>query len=266
VVKGGWESTFEADRDGNLGRANRRSSGFSVPKGACPRKAVGMAPGAVGDTRVYTTGLRSLIVMPMPPKTEANRTSVILASQSPRRVELLREAGIDFEAVSPTEPEPDAAAWPFSPEEFAQSAAYHKARNVAERYPDRVILAADTIVALDGKIFGKPTDREDARRILSALAGVTQDVITGVAMLSPTAKRRSIEYDLTRVTMRPMTPEQIEAYLDSGEWEGKAGAYAIQGRADKFVERVAGSFSNVVGLPVELVIRLLAEFGVTPHR
>jgi septum formation protein len=204
--------------------------------------------------------------MAMPYEREPDFKPIILASQSPRRVELLREAGIDFEAVSPTEPEPEATAWPFSPEEFAQSAAYHKARNVADRHPGRVILAADTIVALNGRIFGKPADREDARRILSALAGVTQDVITGVAMLSPTAKRRSIEYDLTRVTMKPMTPEQINAYLDSGEWEGKAGAYAIQGRADKFVERVEGSFSNVVGLPLELVIRMLAGFGITPHK
>ena len=201
----------------------------------------------------------------MSPDTGPNSKPIILASQSPRRVELLREAGISFDAVSPAEPEPDSAAWPFSPEEFAQSAAYYKARTVADRHRDRIILAADTVVALDGRIYGKPADREDARRILSALAGVAQDVITGVAVLHPAAGRRIIEYDLTRVTMKPMSPGQIEAYLDSGEWEGKAGAYAIQGRADKFVERVEGSFSNVVGLPLELVMDMLSRFGITPR-
>jgi len=189
---------------------------------------------------------------------------IILASQSPRRVDLLREAGIAFEAVAPACVEPDMNSWPFSPEEFVESAAYQKACSIAERFPDRVILGADTVVALDGRIYGKPADREDARRILSALAGVTQDVISGVTILQPATGRRLTEHDVTRVTMRPMSDEEIEAYLDSGEWEGKAGAYGIQGTADRFVEKVEGSFSNVVGLPVERVLRMLAEFEVRP--
>lgn len=190
---------------------------------------------------------------------------VILASQSPRRVDLLREAGVDFEAVSPVGPELEMAFWSSGPEEFARAAAYRKACSVADAHPDRVILAADTVVALNGRMYGKPVDRDDARRILSALAGVAQDVITGVAILQPASGRRLVEHDVTRVTMRPMTPEEMEAYLDSGEWEGKAGAYGIQGAADRFVERVDGSFTNVVGLPVELVLRMLAEFGIRPR-
>jgi septum formation protein len=180
-------------------------------------------------------------------------------------VDLLRHAGIAFEAVTPVGPEPDMNTWSFAPEEFAESAAYQKACSVADRFHDRIILGADTVVALDGRIYGKPADREDARRILSALAGVTQDVITGVTILHPVGGKRLIEHDVTRVTMRPMSAEEIEAYLDSGEWEGKAGAYGIQGTADRFVEKVEGSFSNVVGLPVERVIRMLAEFGVRPQ-
>ncbi|MGQ9651039.1 MAG: Maf family protein [Phycisphaerae bacterium] len=189
---------------------------------------------------------------------------IILASQSPRRVDLLREAGIAFEVVAPTCVEPDVATWTRSPEEFVRSAALQKASSVAHRYPDRVILGADTVVAVNGRIYGKPTDRNDARRILSALAGVTQDVITGVTILQPAKAVRLTECDVTRVTMRPMSVEEIEAYLDSGEWEGKAGAYGIQGTADRFVEKVQGSFSNVVGLPVERVLRMLATLGIRP--
>ncbi len=190
---------------------------------------------------------------------------IILASQSPRRVDLLREAGIDFEAVSPVGPELEMDERRFSPEEFVEAAACQKATSVADRYPERIIIAADTVVALNGRIYGKPADRDDARRILSALAGVTQGVITGVTVLQSATGRRLTEHDVTRVTMRPMSPDEIEAYLDSGEWEGKAGAYGIQGTADRFVERVEGSFSNVVGLPVERVLRMLAEFGVRPR-
>lgn len=189
---------------------------------------------------------------------------IILASQSPRRVDLLREAGIAFEAVAPTCVEPDVGSWTRSPEQFVRSAACQKACSVADRYRDRVILGADTVVALNGRIYGKPADRDDARRILSALAGVTQDVITGVTILQPAKGRQLVECDVTRVTMRPMSDEEIEAYLDSGEWEDKAGAYGIQGTADQFVEKVEGSFSNVVGLPVERVLRMLAEFDIRP--
>ncbi|HPD29429.1 MAG TPA: Maf family protein [Phycisphaerae bacterium] len=200
----------------------------------------------------------------MPNGTCYEARPIILASQSPRRVDLLREAGIAFEAVAPTCVEPDVATWMRSPEEFVQLAAYQKVSSVAERYPDRVILGADTVVALNGRMYGKPADRDDARRILSALAGVTQDVITGVTILQPAKGRQLVECDVTRVTMRPMSEEEIEVYLDSGEWEGKAGAYGIQGTADRFVEKVEGSFSNVVGLPVERVLRMLAEFDIRP--
>ncbi len=188
---------------------------------------------------------------------------VILASTSPRRAALLREAGIDFEVVPPRYQEPPHSQWPFSPEAFATSASYFKARSVAEDYPGRVVLGADTVVAVRGRLFGKPADRADAERILRVLCGTTQQVITGVALCESVSGRRLIAHDTTHVTMRRMTELELQAYLDSGDWEGKAGAYGIQDSADRFVVRCEGSFSNVVGLPVELLGQMLEAFGVS---
>lgn len=187
---------------------------------------------------------------------------LILASQSPRRATLLREAGIAFEVIPPREDEPGMEDWRFTPAEFAQSASYFKARCVGTKHPDRLVLGADTVVALGGRMFGKPADRDDARRILSTLAGTTHEVITGVTLIHPARSRRLIQHEVTRITMRSLSDAELEGYLDSGEWEGKAGAYGIQDRADAFVERTDGSFSNVVGLPVELVGRMLEQFGI----
>jgi septum formation protein len=120
------------------------------------------------------------------------------------------------------------------------------------------VLGADTIVVVNGEILGKPTDRADAERMLRALSGTRHRVITGVALLEPDGRRR-ITSDVTCVTLRGMSEREIADYLDSGEWIGKAGAYAIQETADRFVQKVEGSWSNVVGLPMETVGQLLAE-------
>jgi len=199
-------------------------------------------------------------------QTEACKQPIILASQSPRRIELLREAGFAFEAVVPKHDEPDSVSWRFTPAEFAESASYFKARSVGDDYPDRLILAADTVVSLDGKIFGKPIDANDARRILSTLAGTTQEVITGVTLYQPATGRRLIQHATTCVTMRPMSEDELDAYVASGQWEGKAGGYGIQDSDDPFVSHTDGSFTNVVGLPVELVTEILATFGIHPIR
>ncbi len=185
---------------------------------------------------------------------------IILASQSPRRADLLREAGIPFEPVSPKYAEPQSLGWHLTPADFAEAASYFKARSVASDFPDRLILGADTVVALDNEIFGKPTDRADAARILKQLTGKDQEVITGVTLHEPSSGRRLIMHDVTHVTMRPMDEAQLEAYLDSNQWEGKAGAYGIQDHDDAFVSCTEGSFSNVVGLPIELLNRMLALF------
>jgi len=191
------------------------------------------------------------------------KRSIILASRSPRRIALLRDAGIAFTAIPPKYDEPDMSRWQLSPVAFAESVSHYKARSLADEHPESLILGADTVVALAGKLFGKPVDVEDARRILVALTGTTHEVITGITLYEPATGRRRITHETTRVTMRAMSASQLEEYLDSGEWQGKAGAYGIQDSGDAFVERTEGSFSNVVGLPMELVMEVLAEFGVT---
>ncbi|MFP3937381.1 MAG: Maf family protein [Phycisphaerae bacterium] len=190
-------------------------------------------------------------------------TTLVLASSSPRRKQLLQEAGIAFEAVSPPVAEPVDACERLSPARLAEALAYFKARSVAEDRPDALILGADTVVSVSGELLGKPADADDARRMLGMLSGTRQSVITGVALLG--AERRCIASETTYVTMREISDHELEQYLTSGEWRGKAGAYAIQETADRFVTSVEGSFSNVVGLPVELVSRLL-RLGRTKGR
>lgn len=192
--------------------------------------------------------------------TERSTAPIILASQSPRRSALLAEAGVAFEIVPPTCDEPTTTGTHDDPARFAESISYFKARSVADAHPDRVVLGADTVVAVGRTIYGKPVDMHDARRILSALLGITQQVITGVTLYRAADRRRSICHEVTHVTMREMSDEELDAYLAGGDWEGKAGAYGIQGEADRFVERCDGSYSNVVGLPIELVKRMLAGF------
>lgn len=202
----------------------------------------------------------------MSPNDAERARRLVLASRSPRRGQLLREAGFLFEAVSPRFEEPDPAGWLGGPELYAESASYGKASSVIGDFPENVVLGADTIVALDGQILGKPTDRDDARRILSMLTASTHQVITGVTVLSPADYREITRHAVTQVSMRRMSNAELDAYLAGGQWQGKAGAYGIQDDGDPFVTLVEGSFSNVVGLPVELVLELLAEVGVKPIR
>ena len=187
---------------------------------------------------------------------------IILASQSPRRSQLLRKAGIVFEAVTPSYEEPDPSDWPMDAVSYVESISYFKARSVASEYPNRLILAADTTVAVKGKLFGKPTDVQDARRILTSLFGTTHEVITGVTMYHPIGKRGLIRHAVTQASMRPMRDEELESYLTGGQWKGKAGAYGIQDHGDAFVTLIEGDFDNVVGLPVQLVLDMLAEFNI----
>ena len=183
---------------------------------------------------------------------------LILASASPRRRQLLAEAGFDFDVVVPPIPEPDRVSGKLTPPQQAEALAYFKARAVAQEHQEALVLAADTIVALRDEILGKPIDRDEARRMLRILGGTRHAVTTGVALLGP-AGERLIASETTYVRMRRMTDRQLDAYIASGEWAGKAGAYAIQETADRFVETVEGSFTNVVGLPVKLVARMIKE-------
>jgi septum formation protein len=183
---------------------------------------------------------------------------LILASASPRRRELLIQAGLAFivdpagidETALPNEP---AAA-------YVQRLAIEKAQAVAQRRtlaPGDIVLAADTCVVLDQQLLGKPTSPEDAIRMLTQLSGRTHAVMTGVAAVS--AVRSVSDVEITQVTFSLIAPEEIAAYVATGEPLDKAGAYAIQGYAARWTPRIEGDYFNVVGLPIARVIRLLAE-------
>jgi len=192
---------------------------------------------------------------------DATGPRLILASQSPRRAQLLREQGYDFEIRPSPLHEPILPSGHLSPEAWAEALAFFKARSVAEAMDDGIVLAGDTVVSVGATLFGKPSDRADARRILEALAGTTHQVITGVALVNAATGDRLIRHDRTSVTMRALTAAELESYLDSGAWAGKAGAYGIQDHGDAFVVGIEGSFSNVVGLPVELVTQMLRSWN-----
>jgi len=174
----------------------------------------------------------------------------------------MREHGYEFQVIEPHIAEPVSLGVGLAPERRAQALSYFKARSVATLITNGVILAGDTVVSLSGQVFGKPADRDDARTILSALSGTTHDVITGVTLLHASTGDRLIQHDITAVTMKPMSRAQLEAYLDTGAWAGKAGAYGIQDHGDAFIERIEGSFTNVVGFPMELVARMLDQWGI----
>lgn len=182
---------------------------------------------------------------------------LILASQSPRRAELLRAAGFAFEVE--TADVDESLGVGEAPEAYVLRLAEAKAAAVATRHPDAAVVGADTTVVIDEQILGKPTDRADAVRMLRQLAGRTHEVLTGVAV--GRGARWLSRVASTSVTFLPMTDAEIAWYAASGEPDDKAGAYAIQGLASRFVERIDGSYSNVVGLPVALVHRLLKEIG-----
>lgn len=186
--------------------------------------------------------------------------SLILASTSPRRSEMLREHGYRFQVVAPQFEEPDDKHPHVTAAQHAESLAYFKARSIIHSHFSQTILAADTIAYVDGEVIGKPVDVDDARRILRKLSGTTHEVITGVALLHAAGGRRVLAHDASTIRVRPLNEAMIEGYLQSGEWRGKAGAYGIQDHEDLFVEKIEGSFSNVVGLPMELVARMLADW------
>lgn len=187
--------------------------------------------------------------------------NLILASTSERRHALLKQAGYEFRVAEPLFEEPPTPQHHFSPAGHAESMAFFKVSSLSHVYQDCVILGADTIAVVGNEIIGKPADREDARRILRRLADTTHSVITGVALLRPNTGRRMIRHDVTELRVRPLSSSAIEEYLDTGAWQGKAGAYGIQDQNDPFVERIEGSFSNVVGLPMELLAKMLVDFG-----
>ena len=176
---------------------------------------------------------------------------LILASSSPRRAELLRQLRPEFQIIPS-----DAAEIideHLSPQELCQLNAHRKARAVAKKIPDALVLGADTLVFLDGDIMGKPRDLAGARRMLARLQGRTHQVVTGVSLIHLRGHRERLFAASTDVTFRPLTSGQIGDYLSKMNPLDKAGAYAIQEHGDLIVSEISGSYSNVVGLPVERV-------------
>ncbi|MEE8188241.1 MAG: nucleoside triphosphate pyrophosphatase [Kiloniellales bacterium] len=184
---------------------------------------------------------------------------LILASASPRRLELLRQAGIEPQAVAPAEID-EAPKRTELPAHYARRMAREKAAAAAPDHPGAFILAADTVVALGRRILPKPADEKAARACLERLSGRRHRVLGGVVVLAPDG-RRAERLVTTLVAFKRLGPREVAAYLASGEWQGKAGGYAIQGRAGAFVPRINGSYSNVVGLPLSETLALLAGLG-----
>jgi len=190
---------------------------------------------------------------------------LILASRSPRRVELLRDAGFEFE-IDPADVDEENYPHSLAPHDIARLLAQRKAARVADRQPDSIVLAADTIVAAHGRLFGKAETPDDARAMLRELAGHDQQVITGVAVVDHSRNIELIDHATSIVHMRPMSHDELESYIASDQWRGKAGAYGIQdvdphsnSFVDPFVKIIDGDYSNVVGLPIDLVKRMLAR-------
>ena len=189
------------------------------------------------------------------PEVVREQATLILASRSPRRAELLCAAGIVFEVVAADVDETPRAFE--TPAAYVERLAIAKARAVHALCSGARVLGADTTVTIDGEILGKPTDEADAARMLRLLRGRAHDVHTGVALVSAAGVQSAV--DTTRVWFDAMTDEDIRWYVGTGEPMDRAGAYAIQGFASRFIPRIEGSYSNVVGLPVALVSSILNQ-------
>jgi septum formation protein len=180
---------------------------------------------------------------------------LLLASTSPQRRAILEQLGIPFDVVAPRYEEhdpPDA-----DPVALVREHARVKARSVAAEAGERPVLGVDTTVVLDGRVYAKPDGAGGAERMLEQLSGQTHLVVSGLCLL--TSGWEVVETETTAVSFRELSPRDLAGYVAAGEWEGRAGGYAIQGRGAALVERVEGDYLNVVGLPAALLVRLLAE-------
>jgi septum formation protein len=180
---------------------------------------------------------------------------LLLASTSPQRKAILEQLHIPFDVVAPKYEErtPHDA----DPLQVVREHARAKARSVADIAEERPVVGVDTAVVLDGRIFGKPEDAAAAERMLEELSGTTHVVVSGLCLLTPGWE--DVEHEATQVAFRELTPRELGTYVATGEWEGRAGGYAIQGRGAALVESLEGDYLNVVGLPAALLVRLLAD-------
>jgi len=187
---------------------------------------------------------------------------LVLASASPRRRELLASIGIDFDVVPSDIPEVRGEGE--SPEEYVARLSREKAQAIAQRFADRWIVAADTTVLLGDQLLEKPAGAEDARRMLTTIAGRTHIVYTGVTLLNVAESHRETRVAESEVRMLPLTAHEIAWYVATGEPLDKAGAYAAQGIGGIFIDSIHGSYTNVVGLPLALLYEMLKRAGIDP--
>ena len=187
---------------------------------------------------------------------EKNTLRIVLASASPRRRELLTKAGYKFIVEKSDIDESQFSTDKIEPYKYAEQLALAKAKNVAQRHPDKITIGADTIVDYDGVIIGKPADEKEAQEIVEKLFSKSHKVITGIAIVRIKDDTEITTHDTTIVYPRKMTPEQFKKHIDTGTWKDKAGAYTIKENGDEFVEKIDGSLINVMGLPMEFLENL----------
>jgi septum formation protein len=179
---------------------------------------------------------------------------LLLASTSPQRRAILEQLGLPFEVVAPRYEEEDDGG--LAPEELVRAHALGKAQSVVGEAGGRAVLGVDTAVVVGGRVLGKPADGREAGEMLALLSGRTHVVVSGLCLLGPGWE--AVDHEETRVSFRQLLPREVEAYVGTGEWRGRAGGYAIQSRGAALVDRVEGDYLNVVGLPAALLVRLLA--------
>jgi septum formation protein len=204
-------------------------------------------------------------MQPTPASSQPLNHQLILASSSPRRKELLGSLGHQFEVIKPDVDEEAFDLNHLVPADVVKFLSRTKAQEVFKHHPDAIVVGADTIVVLNGKVYGKPKDEADAFRMLSALQGTMHEVYSGITVFHPVESpdRPSFACDAlcTQVHMRPLNPEAIRAYITTGEPMDKAGAYAIQGYGSTLIEKIDGCYFNVVGMSLYLLERLFEQLG-----
>lgn len=189
----------------------------------------------------------------------SGRSQLVLASASPRRLELLRQVGVEPDRIAPADID-ESPLKDETPRRMALRLARGKAQAAAPGADGAYVVAADTIVAVGRRVLGKPTDEAQARKWLALMSGRAHRVLTGVAVLAPDGRLAS-RIGEARIQFKRLTAAEIDAYIDSGEWRGKAGAYGVQGRAGAFVTALQGSYTAVVGLPLYETLALLEGLG-----
>lgn len=181
---------------------------------------------------------------------------IILASNSPRRREILGKF-INFEAVT-AEVEEDNDFYK-SPQTLVMALAFEKANSVAAKHEDAIVIGADTVVEIEGEILGKPKSRDDAKRMMERLSGKPHKVITGFAIIDLSSDKKYMDYEVTEVTFKDISADEIENYLNKAEYMDKAGAYGIQGDAALFVDKIKGDYLNIVGFPISKIYTVLKD-------